>query len=189
MTNLTQCLSRISAAVALSFALATAPGFAGGYLKLGDIKGESSDARGGEQIELLSWSFGTSRAASIEKVAGMSEIKAERHSSKAGSAGSAQTVTIGSDRSERTSGLPTGKRQHRPMIGTKPAAEGSLTAVIPAGLCKVGARYQSAELDADGRVYRMSDVVVTSCSPASAGGGGEVQPVETISLNYVKIQW
>lgn len=35
----------------------------GGYLKIGDIKGESTDDKHKEEIEILSWSWGTSQAA------------------------------------------------------------------------------------------------------------------------------
>lgn len=35
----------------------------GGYLKIGDIKGESTDDRHKEEIDILSWSWGTSQAA------------------------------------------------------------------------------------------------------------------------------
>ena len=39
-------------------------GVAAGYLKIGDIKGESTDKKHKGEIDILSWSWGTSRTAS-----------------------------------------------------------------------------------------------------------------------------
>lgn len=66
-----------------------------------------------------------------------------------------------------------------------PGSGGSLTAVVPAGICKVGARYPAAEFGTGAQVYRMTGVLITGCSPGAASGGS--RPTETLSLNFEKI--
>jgi hypothetical protein len=60
-----------------------------------------------------------------------------------------------------------------------------MTTTVPAGMCRVGARYPSAELGTGDRVYTMTGVVVTHCSAADDGS----VPTETLSLNFDKITW
>ena len=57
---------------------------------------------------------------------------------------------------------------------------------MPAGRCKVGARYPGGEFGTGGKVYRLANVVVTACSPGRSAAG---IPTETLSLNFVKITW
>jgi type VI protein secretion system component Hcp len=71
----------------------------------------------------------------------------------------------------------------------QPASRGSMTAIVPAGMCRVGARYPTAELGTGQRVYRMTGVVVTSCSTSGSGSGSDMRPMESISMNYDKIVW
>jgi hypothetical protein len=73
----------------------------------------------------------------------------------------------------------------RGKVFKSPAPSGSMTAVVPAGTCRVGARYPTAELGTGTRVYTMTGVVVTGCTAASDGS----IPTETLSLNYQKIIW
>lgn len=63
MTSATTRLSRVSAAIGVAFALSTSPAAAGGYIKLGDIKGESAAKGQGGQIEIESWSWGETQSA------------------------------------------------------------------------------------------------------------------------------
>lgn len=110
------------------------------------------------------------------------------------------TADIGTPR-DAASGLATGKRQHGPVTIIKEldkstpvlaraappsSAAGSLTTLVPAGMCKAGATYPSAELGTPGRVYRLEGVTVASCDAAASSGD---RPMESISLNYTKIQW
>lgn len=37
--------------------------------------------------------------------------------------------------------------------------------------------------------YELTDVIVTSVRPAGTAGDGEARPVETVTLNYGRIQW
>ncbi len=177
-------LSRVSAAIALSFALATAPAAAApGYLKLGDIKGEANDEGHKDQFEILSWSWETSRSAATDAGdaaavrPGTAAPAGEKAVSKSGDRGGTEDAAIS---------VITDKAL--PRLSKSPAPQGSLTAMVPAGICKSGARYPTAELGADGRVYRMSDVIVTSCSaPVSTAGGGG-RPMEQISLDYSRVE-
>ena len=60
---------------------------------------------------------------------------------------------------------------------------------LPAGTCRVGARYPTAELGTGNRVYRMTNVVVASCSVSGHGGDSSARPMESMSLNYEKVVW
>jgi hypothetical protein len=81
---------------------------------------------------------------------------------------------------DAASGLPTGKRQHKPLS----FAKGSLSLHVPAGMCRAGARYPIAEFGTPSGVFTLDNVVVTSCAAASGGD----RPMETLSLNYEKIR-
>jgi len=71
----------------------------------------------------------------------------------------------------------------------QPAPRGSMTAIVPAGTCRVGARFPTAELGTGQRIYKMTGVVVTSCSTSGSGSGSDIRPMESISMNYDKIIW
>jgi type VI protein secretion system component Hcp len=91
------------------------------------------------------------------------------------------------DGSPTASGLPTGKRQHKPMSLTAPLDKGSVTVRGRFPVCTVGARYPSLELGGAAARYRLTDVVVTSC--ASGSSAGESLPMEEVSFNYAKIEF
>ena len=107
------------------------------------------------------------------------------------------------------SGTPTGKRQHKPITITQPVdkatpklaeavatgkvfksgpgpGKGMLAVMVPAGTCVAGARYATAEFGTGTRIYRLANVVVSGCSPASSSGGD--RPMESLSLNYERIR-
>lgn len=104
------------------------------------------------------------------------------------------TMSIVSPR-DSASGLPTGKRQHGSL--PRPGAHGSVTIDGSFPGCTVGAAYADAELQvADGR-YHLTDVQITSCPTTAAPGGadhtsaaapGSDRPLESLSLNYTKIE-
>ena len=93
----------------------------------------------------------------------------------------------GDGRAERKStpklaeSVATGKHLEPPR-GTP----GTLTTLVPAGACRLGARYPTAEMGVGGRVFRLEGLVVAACSPAAAGGD---RPMESISLNYTKVEF
>lgn len=203
-------LSRVSAAIAIAFALAAAPASAAGYLKLGDIKGESAARSGhGGQIDVESWSWGAAATRGADGkwfVADSFSFGVEREMKESGEKGGTEDINIGvGELQEATisksmdaaaSGTPAGKRMHKPMTITKELdkstpllRQGSMTTLVPAGTCRLGARYPTAELGTGNRVYRMTNVVVTSCSASGSGGGGDARPMESISLNYEKVVW
>ena len=221
MTSATR-LSRVTIATAL--AMLAAPAVAGpAYLKIGDIKGESTGKGHEGQIEILSWSWGEARKGNVEygwkveegesappapgeaeitlkgaAAAGTrpgkmktGDVTLKRGVTGEGAASGGVNVAAGdvNDAAGSQSGLPTGKRQHKPFAVTKPVdkAAGSLTAVVPAGMCRIGARYPSAEMGTGDAVYRLQNLVVTSCSPATSADGGS-RPTETIALNYEEIK-
>lgn len=232
MTSAHPRLSRVSAAIALSFALAAAPALAAdAFLKLGDIKGESEADKHKGQIEVLSWSWGEAEAATgsykLEKVyvkswstsgdADSPEVERETTESSGNGSrplhpppddtkdvdigdmtlkgskiggnaapGDAEVTlkrgaTVGGD---STAGkLRPGTKLQVKL--TKPLKKGSLTAAVPAGTCRVGARYPTAEFATGESVYRMEDVVVFACAPAASNGG---PPMEHMAMGYARIR-
>jgi hypothetical protein len=217
MTSARSRLSRVSIATAL--AMLAAPAIAGpAYLKLGDIKGESTDKGHKDQIEILSWSWGarspaasggehevemdvhvgTAPAAAEAKKKGNVEYtwKVEEGEKAAPVPGEAEITLKGAAPARKVSDI-TLKRgttdgaaarktpRTRTLMLAPGSSKGVVTAVIPAGICKAGARYPTAELSADGRVYRLMGVTVADCAAASSGNA---VAMETISLNYEEIK-
>lgn len=87
---------------------------------------------------------------------------------------------------DASSGLPTGKRQHKPMTITMPLDKGSVIFKLKSAWagCRVGTRYPALELGDGAKTYKLKDAIVTGC--ASSGGD---RPTETLSLNYSKIEY
>lgn len=100
------------------------------------------------------------------------------------------------------SGLPTGKRQHKPFVITKevdkssprmmhalaqPLPQGSVRVKVktPWLACRVGAAYPRLELAGGGRRYVLEDVRVASCG--RSGGGSDEGPEESITFVYGKL--
>lgn len=83
------------------------------------------------------------------------------------------------------SGLPTGKRQHKPMTITKPLDKGSVWVRVasPWTGCRVGARYPSLELGDGAKRYVLQDVSVASCGRAAA----DDRPTEEVAFYYNRI--
>ena len=200
-------LSRVSSAIAISFALAAAPAAAAGYLKLGDIKGEAAAAGSGhsKEIHVESFSWGATQARvggkmhqediSVAPASGARAGNVEREMTESGEKGGTEDINIGvGELQEATISKSTDRTivplaQHA-LIGRAPrgtARRASLSVQVPAGTCRPGARYPTAELGADGRIYTMTGVVVARCSPARARDGSI--PTETLSLNFDKITW
>ena len=128
---------------------------AAAYLKLGDIKGESTAAAHAGWIELDSFSHGITNQV------------------------------------DAASGLPTGKRQHKPFVVTKPVDKSS---PLLLGLATRGGVVPVVRLDfvnpASGRRYyqvTLENVLVTSYQ--TSGSGGDARLVDSFSLNYEEIKW
>ena len=202
-------LSRASIAAALALALAvSAPAAAAGYMKFGDIKGEaaSSDKPRLAVLEVSAWSWGAKDGAKGGNVE--FEWKVEEGESAPPPPGG--TDDIAAAPAGAASGTPTGKRQHKPLTITKPVdkatpklaeavakgkvfksgpgtGSGMLAVMVPAGTCRAGARYATAEFGTGTRVYQLEDVVVSRCAPALSGGS-DTRPMESLSLNYERIR-
>lgn len=140
---------------------------AAGYLKIGDIKGEST-AKGHEgEIEILSWSFGTSPAGT-------------------GPSTAAGRSAAGSDQS---AGQPTGKRQHKPITITKSVdkatpmlAQASRSGtILPEVTLYVQERAGATE---PYMKIELKNVYITSYQTSGSGD----RPTETLSLNYERIK-
>lgn len=195
----------------LAFSAPAMGGSADFYLKFDSVEG-AVDPSPASVIEIQAWSWGASNPVSTHVGGGMGAGKANMQdiSSVSGAKGAPKAVShdlrtnvvartapagdvdgdgadIVSPRDPAT-GLATGKRQHKPMARAAPpsSAAGSLTTLVPAGMCKMGASYPSAELGTPGRVYRLEGVTVAGCAAAASSGD---RPMESISLNYAKIQW
>lgn len=153
-------LFALGAVGALALGLAVAapvPADAAGYLKIGDIKGESVDDAHKGEIEILSWSWGETQSGSAA-----------------------------------ASGMPTGKRQHKPLTITKrvdkaspllqqAATSGKMIDKMDLTLPKEGGRAEEYV------TYELERVYITSYQTGGSAGG-DVVPTETISLNYEEIK-
>lgn len=158
-------------------------GMGAGKVSMQDISIPSATSGKGEivGIEPAYKASGESRAA---RTAGKDVVMkgSKIGENAAAGVGGSQTISIGGARTE--SGLPTGKRQHKPLMLAKPLPAGSVTVRGKFPSCTVGTRYPSLELGARGERYTLQDVVVTSCG----GSAGESLPMEEVSFNYAKIE-
>ncbi len=230
-------LSGISTALALIFAVSAAPAAASGYIKFGGVEGESTASDHTKQVEILSWSFGTSNASTGsgthvggggagsgkvdvsgaapeaakkkgnveygwkveegEKAAASHEAEitlkgaaAKPGRVKVGDVTLKRGITAGG--SESVGGVKVASGDidgdGRADLAVVPGqGSGTLTVVVPAGLCQAGARYPTAELGTGSRTYRLTDVIVSSCASAATSSGSP--PMESLSISYTEIEW
>lgn len=194
MKYLARGMARVSAATLVVSVLAVGvPGSAhatGTFLKIGAIKGESTNKTHKEEIEILSWSWGASQMGGMGAHAGgggggvgkvEQSWKAEKGAKAAPAPGEAG-ITL-----KRRA--PVVAKSGVAPVRLVPASRdaGSLTTMVPAGMCRAGARYETVELSTGEQVYRMKDVLVTACAPGAASQ--DDRPMESISFNYTKIEY
>lgn len=88
------------------------------------------------------------------------------------------------DGGSSASGLPTGKRQHKPMVLTKPLDKGTVWVRVasPWASCRVGARYPSLTLSDGAKSHVLHDVSIADCGNAAAGA-----PTEEVAFYYNRI--
>lgn len=194
-------LHAILAAALMAFAATSAAAADPAYLKFGGVEGEGAAASGpgkGEWIEIQSYQWGPRQTTSADgSVAANSDLKYAPGGGKAqGQMGGVQVATGDLDGDGRAdvvansdvksprdaaSGLPTGKRQHKPlMLKGSMSFRGQLTG------CAVGTSYRQGTLATRQHKYELQDIVITSCATGGGGGGGSL-PMEEISFNYSKI--
>lgn len=180
-------LSRFILATAAGFALtlAAVPAAAAGYLKLGDIKGESSDSKHKNWIDVESWSWGESRSAGAASDMRMKGSKIGQNAPA--SAGKANVQDISITKSSDKSSPKLAEAAVKGKVFSSPAPRGSLTTFVPAGTCRVGARYPNGSLETETMRFEMENIMVTSCATGGSGGSGGMVPTEQISLNYEKV--
>lgn len=135
-------------------------------------------------IDVLSWSqpAATADTAHGARLTGIRSHKPLR---------AAQAERAEAETREAASGLPTGKRQHKPVVVTKPIDKASpLLVPVSAGAgalhvkaempgCEVGARYPHMLVGDDevGKEVRLEGVTITECAS------------EEFSLNYEKVKF
>ena len=86
------------------------------------------------------------------------------------------------------SGLPTGKRQHKPFTLTRPLDKGSvwIRVASPWADCRVGKRYPSLQLSDGTQNYRLVGATVAGCGRS---GTARDRPAEEVAFNYNKISF
>lgn len=181
-SNVNFTLHTILAAALVAFA-ATSAAAADAYLKLGDIKGDASAARGDGKgwIEASSYWWGTTHGVAPSSSKSSRESAAPSISEIAvndpGASGTKDS------KREASSAMPAGKRQHKPMTISKPMDSGSMTFRGLVTACAPGTTHKSATMVTQAYTYEFRDVVITNC-PVSGGGS---LPTEEISFNYAKV--
>lgn len=134
--------------------------FAPAYIKFDGVDGESK-AKGHEKwIELQSFSAAEAQAAAREVASGQA-----------------------SGKRDAASGQATGKRQHKPFTIVKTYDKAS---PVLAKAMASGEVIKLIEVSDGTTVHKLRDCVITSISPVSSSGGD--RPMESISLNYEKIE-
>lgn len=160
MTKLVKLLA--VGAIALSGVFLADSVFAAGYLKLGDIKGESTDQAHKDWIIIQSMSSPIMRA---------------------------------TDSSSQTTGMASGKRQHKPLTITKELDKASplLQQASANGKVfpKVEIHMQASDSGGSRATYlkyELKNVIITSYQTGGSAAGDTV-PMETFSLNYEEIRF
>jgi type VI protein secretion system component Hcp len=152
------------------------------FLKIDDVKGEAKDRPAAGSTEVSSFSWGATNPSAAATTTGMGTGKVSMQDLSV----TREAATAPRD---AASGLPTGKRQHKPMMAMEdssaaaaaaPAAEDtavrSVSVTIPEPgnatsqyldrACANGQHIKEATLGGRGQQFQMSDVVVTACSAA-----------------------
>ena len=179
------------------------------YLTFGPVTGAQADARKGHDkwIEVESWSWGaTQMGAGGGGSGGSGAAKAGGTGMGKGKAsmsdlsvmrGPRQTTSLdgaqGATSSAKYGAVSGAHRDDSLARAVEPTLAAPLGAPLDRGSvrvkvkfpwldCKVGAAFPDAVLHNDAGRYELKDAIVTSCS-----SGGD-RPMESISLNYAKVQ-
>lgn len=100
--------------------------------------------------------------------------------------GGNETITTHGNRTE--SGLPTGKRQHKPFVLAQPLGKGSVWIRVASAwtACRVGERFPTMELSDGGKAYRLEGVTVANCGRSRAQAD---RPTEEVAFTYSRISF
>lgn len=196
----------LAAALAALAATSAAAGRFDAWLELGDIRGETEahkDSRD-QHIDLLSYSFGTSRVSKVDSFTVKQGVKPYQPDrvfvkswSTSGDAAPPRGAGLNEMAMDDTAGKEkgpvgasetltvgagrtetaqaTGKRTHKPLRIRMYYDAGSVTLSGRFPACRVGAAYPAASIGHGDELYEMQDVTVAACSP------------EGMSLNFKKV--
>ena len=194
-------LHAILAVAIVALATSSAAAFSGEvFVKL--PPGSSGGGKA-EDIQVQSYQWGNSQVGRVSKIDGFT-IKQGMSPAEGGEKGGTEDINIGVGELQEAapsggvrvasgdidgdtsaaSGLPTGKRQHKPMTVTKPLDKGTvwIRVASPWANCRVGARYPSITLADGAKSHVLQDVRVASCGDAAAGA-----PTEEVAFYYNRI--
>jgi len=165
------------------------------FLKIEGIDGESKDAAHMNWIGVTRVAAGdlngdamADREASAPSVselavrkAGGSQAQTVGSATAGAGAGKATLATTAPPR-DTSSGMATGKRQHKPLVIVKEVDKASPLLVQA---CASGKHFTTAEVDLGGQRYTLYDVVIAAVQKSSGGD----RPSETVTLNFTKIAY
>ncbi len=142
-----------------------APGAAQGIIVVDGIPGESRAKPGAIDLKTVS---------AVDCAAAPATAAAPK------SAAAQQSTRAVTSPRDAASGLPTGKRQHKPFVITKELDKASpLLAKAAAG----GTLIPRATLVLGGITYELEGILIGMHQPGGAGGA---KPTETLTLNFAK---
>jgi len=165
------------------------------FLKIEGIDGGSKDAAHMNWIGLthvvsgdLNGDAMADREASAPSVSELAVRKAggtqaQTVGSATGGAGAGKaTLATTAPPRDTASGMPTGKRVHKPLVIVKEVDKASPLLVQA---CASGKHFTTAEVDLSGQRYTLYDVVIAAVQKSSGGD----RPTETLTLNFTKIEF
>jgi type VI secretion system secreted protein Hcp len=195
----------IGAAVLFLFGAGSAHAQNAGYLRVigpqGALDGASKDPAHMNWIPVTSIVAGDLNGDAIadreSSTPSVSEITATHATVGAGGGGAGKasgkntTMNTGTGMSkaaaprDAASGMPTGRRQHKPFVVMKELDKAS---PLLARACVSGERLKEVDValaSRPGGIYKLTNVLISS--DQKSGGGN--RPMETISFTYQKIEW
>jgi len=153
-----------------------------------NVKPEQGGEKGGtEDINIGVGELQENAASSSGGGHGSGKVSVHDISTTSATASGGVSVAAGDvtgDGGSAASGLPTGKRQHKPLTLIKPLDKGTVWVRVasPWAGCRVGARYPSLALSDGAKSHVLHDVSVADCGNSAAGA-----PTEEVAFYYNRI--